>query len=169
MSDSDDLSLDFTVRPLNERDRGWVLEMVRGWGGTDYLVSRGRVIYAADLPGLCAVDGKDMPLGVAAYEVSERECQLVILEALTRFTGIGTALVDAVKRAALAAECRRLWLVTTNDNLDALRFYQRRGFELVAVHRDLRETAQRLKPSIPLVGEYGITLRDEIELEMRLE
>jgi hypothetical protein len=52
--------------------------------------------------------------------------------------------------------------------LEALRFYQRRDFELVAVHRDLRETAQRLKPSIPLVGEFGIPICDEIELEKRL-
>jgi ribosomal protein S18 acetylase RimI-like enzyme len=160
--------LEFTVRPLDRWDRGWVLDVVRGWGDTDYVVSRGRMIYPADLPGFCAVDADDVPAGLAAYELVDGNCQLVILEALSRFAGIGTALVAAVREAAIAAGCRRLWLITTNDNLDALRFYQRRGFELLAVHRDLRGAARRLKPSIPLVGEYGIPIRDELELEMSL-
>jgi GNAT superfamily N-acetyltransferase len=168
MSETHHSRTDFTIRPLDPEDRGWILEIARGWGGTDYVLSRGRVVYPAELPGFCAVGVDDVPLGIAAYEVLDGECQLVVIEALSRFQGIGTALVAAVREAALEAGSRRLWLVTTNDNLDALRFYQRRGFELVAVHRDLREAARRLKPSIPLVGEYGIPIRDEIELEALL-
>jgi|WetSurMetagenome_2_1015567.scaffolds.fasta_scaffold32144_2 ribosomal protein S18 acetylase RimI-like enzyme len=159
-------SLDFTIRPIDQWDRSWVLDVVRGWGDTDYVICRGRTLHPAELPGFCAVAPDDVPVGLAAYELAGGQCQLVILEALTRFQGVGTALVEAVREAAAEAGCARLWLITTNDNLDALRFYQRRGFELVAVHRDLRETARRLKPSIPLVGEYGIPIRDEIELEL---
>jgi RimJ/RimL family protein N-acetyltransferase len=96
------------------------------------------------------------------------ECQLVTLHAFVPFAGIGTRLIEAVRKAALDGGCRRLWLVTTNDNLDALRFYQRRGFSLVAVHRGLRDVARRLKPEIPVVGAYGIPIRDEVELEMLL-
>jgi hypothetical protein len=59
-----------------------------------------------------------------------------------------------------------VWLVTTNDNLDALRFYQRRGLRLVAVHAGAVDEARRLKPEIARVGEYGIPIRDEIELEL---
>ncbi|MBK9123270.1 MAG: GNAT family N-acetyltransferase, partial [Chloroflexi bacterium] len=62
----------------------------------------------------------------------------------------------------------RLWLITTNDNLDALRFYQKRGWHLVAVHRDALNESRRLKPQIPIIGMDGIPLRDEIELEMTL-
>ena len=90
------------------------------------------------------------------------------LDALRQWQGVGTALLAAVRDAAAAAGCRRLWLVTTNDNLDALRFYQRRGMHLVTVHHGLRETARRLKPQIPLTGCFGIPLLDEIELEMPL-
>jgi len=158
----------FTVRPLESGDRAWALDMVRGWGDTDYMVSRGRVIPATALPGFCAVSPDGERVGVALYEPAGREWQLVVLEAVERFTGIGTALVAAVRAAAASAGCHRLWLVTTNDNLDALRFYQRRGFEVAAVHRDLREVARRLKPSISLVGEFGIPIVSEIELEMRL-
>jgi N-acetylglutamate synthase-like GNAT family acetyltransferase len=158
----------YMVRPVEAQDRAWVLDMVRQWGGTDYVISRTRKIFPADLPGFCAASHTDVPLGLATFEIIEGECQLVTLHALEQRMGVGTALVEAVDAAAREADCRRLWLITTNDNLDALRFYQRRGFGLVAVHRDLRDTARRLKPSIPLVGNYGIPIRDELELERTL-
>lgn len=158
----------FRIRPVGERDRDWVVDLVHQWGA-DYVLARARKIYPIELPGFCALDQAGRRIGLATYEITGNECQLVTLHALRRFEGIGTALLSAVRDTAGAAGCRRLWLITTNDNLDALRFYQRRDFELVAVHRDLREVARRLKPSIPLVGEYGIPLRDEIELESVLQ
>ena len=77
-------------------------------------------------------------------------------------------LLEAVVERARARACRRVWLITTNDNVDALRFYQRRGFTLVALHRGAMEQSRRLKPSIPEVGAHGIPIRDELELEQRL-
>jgi RimJ/RimL family protein N-acetyltransferase len=62
----------------------------------------------------------------------------------------------------------RVWLITTNDNTAALRFYQRLGFDLVALHRDAVDAARSIKPSIPLVGNDGIPIRHELELELRL-
>ncbi len=73
-----------------------------------------------------------------------------------------------MERLAARHGCARLWLITTNDNVDALRFYQRRGFELAALHRRaVDESRSRLKPEIPVAGAYGIPIRDEIELEKR--
>lgn len=83
--------------------------------------------------------------------------------------GIGTRLIKAVTQAAQEAGCKRIWLITTNDNLDALRFYQKRGFRLVAVHRHAVDAARQLKPAIPLISNDHIPLHDEIELEMLLE
>ncbi len=161
-------SLSFTIRPIETLDSDWVLSLVREWGD-DFIVSRGRRIFPTRLPGFCAIGSDDDRLGLATYEIMAGECQLVTLHALRLYEGIGTALTEAIREAAVAAGCRRLWLITTNDNLDALRFYQRRGFELVAVHRELRDVARRLKPSIPLIGNYDIPIRDEIELELRLD
>lgn len=70
---------------------------------------------------------------------------------------------------ALLAGCRRLWLVTCNDNLKALGFYQKRGFCLTALHRNVLEVSRKLKPEIPQIGMDGIPLRDEIEMELILE
>ena len=61
-----------------------------------------------------------------------------------------------------------MWLLTTNDNLDALRLYQRHGFRLVQVHPGAVDLARQAKPSIPEVGAYGIPLRDELILERDL-
>ncbi len=161
-------SLSFTIRPVEAPDGDWVLGLVREWGD-DFIVSRGRKIFPTRLPGFCAIGSEGEKLGLATYEITNRECQLVTLHALRPCEGIGTALAAAVRDLATQAGCCRLWVITTNDNLDAVRFYQRRGFELVAVHRDFREVARRLKPSIPLIGDYGIPIRDEIELELRLD
>jgi N-acetylglutamate synthase-like GNAT family acetyltransferase len=158
----------FTIRPVAAQDGDWVLSLVREWGA-DFIVSRGLKIFPTRLPGFCAIGSEGERLGLVTYEISARECQMVTLHALRLHGGIGTALTAAVRDAAVSAGCRRLWLITTNDNLDALRFYQRRGFELVVVHRDFREVARRLKPSIPLIGNYGIPIQDEIELELGLD
>jgi hypothetical protein len=39
---------------------------------------------------------------------------------------------------------------------------------LVAVHRGGVDEARRLKPSIPLIGEHGIPIHDELEFEREL-
>ena len=87
------------------------------------------------------------------------------MNSLAEGEGVGTALLEAVKEAAVIASCERVWLITTNDNLHALHFYQKRGFRLVALYPNALESSRRLKPEIPLTGLDGIPLRDEIELE----
>lgn len=107
--------------------------------------------------------------GVATYVVDGNACELLTLHAATRRTGIGSALVAAVRDLARDAGCRRLWVVTTNDNLDALRFYQRRGFRLARVRPgEVDRSRAMLKPEIPTTGRFDIPIRDEVELEMPL-
>jgi len=103
------------------------------------------------------------------YHVDGRECEIVTINSLEEGVGVGSALLTAVKDKAKSLGCRRLWLITTNDNLNALRFYQKRGLHIAAVYPGAMERSRRLKPSIPLVGKDGIPLRDELELELSLE
>ena len=122
---------------------------------------------ADELPGFKAVlDGK--PAGLVTYRIDGDACEIVTMNSLVERMGIGSALIDAVKEIAAATDCKRLWLITTNDNTAALRFYQKYGFSLVAVHRNAVEQDRLLKPEIPLTGNDGIPIRDEIELEMVL-
>ncbi len=105
-------------------------------------------------------------------DVPERDweqCEILTLHAAAQWHGTGTALIEAVEQLAVQHRCTRLWVITTNDNVDALRFYRRRGFCLVCVHRGAVDHSRAsLKPAIPLAGNYGIPLRDELELEKQL-
>jgi GNAT superfamily N-acetyltransferase len=83
--------------------------------------------------------------------------------------GVGSALLAAVQDIARAAGCRCLWVVTTNDNVEGLRSYQRRGFRLALLRPGAVDRSRELlKPEIPTSGAYGIPLRDKLELEMGL-
>jgi RimJ/RimL family protein N-acetyltransferase len=81
---------------------------------------------------------------------------------------VGTALLSAAREVAADAGCRRIWLVTTNDNTPAMRFYERRGFRQSAVYRDALDRSRVLKPEIPEIGLNGVPIRDEIEYEILL-
>lgn len=154
------------VRPLREGDREWVRETLRDlWGET--VVSRGAVHDPTALPGFVAEEGGER-VGLLTYRIDGADCEVMTIDAFPEGAGAGTALLDAAGRAARGAGCDRVWLITTNDNLRALRFYQRRGFRLVAVHPGALERSRELKPSIPEIGLDGIPLRDELELELRL-
>ena len=132
------------------------------------MVGHGRVYRPAELDGFVAlVDGD--PVGVITFSIDSAACEIVTIDSVREGTGVGTALVEAVVAKARETGCRRVWLITTNDNLRMLRFSQRRGFALVAVHPNALEESRRLKPEIPEVGQHGIPLRDELELELRLD
>jgi GNAT superfamily N-acetyltransferase len=121
-----------------------------------------------DHAALLAWEG-DVLVGVATYVVDGEACELLTLHAEQRFAGFGTALVQAVVRAARNAGCRRLWVVTTNDNVDALRFYQRPGFRLTQLRPGAVDACREtLKPEIPRVGVHQIHMKGELELEMKL-
>ena len=157
----------FALRSLDAADSAWVARHIAQQWGSEIVVAHGAVYRPAELPGFVAVaDGEVM--GLLTYHVEADACEIVTLDSQREGQGIGTALLEATKVAARGAGCRRLWLITTNDNTQALRFYQKRGFHLVTVHRDAVAAARVVKPEIPLIGNDGIPIRDEIELEMPL-
>jgi RimJ/RimL family protein N-acetyltransferase len=158
---------DITIRPINIDDQEWVEQFILEQWGSNKVVSRGVVYYPQDLPGFVAMyDGEKV--GLITYNIVDESCEIVTINSVRPFSGIGTALIEAVKEIALQSGCKRLWLITTNDNMNALRFYQKRGFVLVAIHRNALAISRKLKPEISLIGNKGIPLRDEIELEMIL-
>jgi ribosomal protein S18 acetylase RimI-like enzyme len=155
---------DVVLEPV--ADREILREFVHRWGEPG-IVSRGRLWTADELKAIAAIDGGEI-VGMATWTVEDRDWQIVTIESLRRGTGIGSRLLDALCELARRAHANRIWLITTNDNLDALRFYQRRDFRIVAVHAGAMAESRRIKPSIPEVGSFGIPIRDEIELERRL-
>ena len=123
---------------------------------------------ATTLPGLVAEDDGER-VGLLTYDLDGAALEVVTIDAVRPGAGVGTTLLAAVRDVAKNIGARRVWLVTTNDNLAALRVYQRRGLRLMAVHAGAVDLARELKPSIPALGAYGIPLRDELELELPLD
>jgi N-acetylglutamate synthase-like GNAT family acetyltransferase len=161
-------SLPLQVRPLTTEDSEWVRQfIIEHWGDT-IVVAHGKVYHPHRLPSFVAIL-KGNRVGLLTYALEDEHCEIVTLDSTKPGIGIGTLLLKAVIQAAREAGCKRLWLITTNDNLHGLHFYQKRGFTLVTVHRNGVDAARQLKPAIPLIGNDQIPLHDEIELEMMLE
>ena len=135
--------------------------------GDEFVVAHGMIYYPDTLDGFIALDDDEW-IGEITYTFSEDECEIVSLDSARQGLGIGTMLINKVVEEAREKDCRRIFLITTNDNLNALGFYQKRGFELVAVHRGGVNESRKIKPGISLIGANNIPLRDEIELEMLL-
>jgi GNAT superfamily N-acetyltransferase len=159
--------LDITILPIIAEDLEWIAQFILEHWGSTMVVSRGVVHYPQNLPGFVALY-KDEKVGLITYNIVGRSCEIVTLNSTHPSSGVGTALIEAVRDNAIKSGCKRLWLITTNDNMNALRFYQKRGFMLVAFHRNALELSREMKPEIPFIGNDGIPLRDEVELEMRL-
>lgn len=158
---------EFQIRPVNKEDKAWIIELCNErWAGPMQVV-RGRAHYVDKHPGFIVVQD-DRPVGLITYNIDGDQCEITLLNSLVEGKGIGTALIDAVKDTAISTGCQRLWLITTNDNTNALQFFQKRGFALVAVHPNAMEESRKLKPEIPPLGNDGIPIRDEIELEITL-
>jgi GNAT superfamily N-acetyltransferase len=152
---------------VRQRDEGDRAEVERFLAARhSFRVARlGRLEHPLDHPALVAERDGTLA-GVLTFVLGEEDCEILTLHAAERFGGTGSALVEAVEKLAAGAGCSRLWLITTNDNVDALRFYQRRGFRLAALHPGAVDHSRaQLKSDIPPIGEHGIPLRDELELE----
>jgi len=167
-----------TVRAATPDDAPVVAAIhLAAWGG-NLAVGHGVAYDLATLPTLVAVAPSTAGagsvscagsvVGVLTWTVDGDSLEVVSIDAVPPGHGTGTALLDAAIATARAANLRRVWLVTTNDNLDALRFYQRRGMRIVSVAPGAVDRSRLLKPAIPLVGAHGIPLRDELTLELLL-
>jgi ribosomal protein S18 acetylase RimI-like enzyme len=129
------------------------------------LVSRGIKHDSKKLSGFIAESDKQK-IGICLYKIEGNECEIVVLESYVENSGVGTSLLNKVIENRGRGGYSRIWLITTNDNIDAMWFYQRRGFRKVRTYKNEIAKSRLLKPEIPLIGNHGIEIRDEIELEL---
>jgi len=158
----------FEIKPIGPMDHQAVCDLLVTHWGSPRIVTRGIMHQADHLPGFAAVIDDEI-IGLVTFRIENKECEIISLNSLREKTGIGTALIKKVRNEATRAGCRRLWLVTTNDNTPAIEFYNRRGFRIAAIHNGAIEKSRKLKPEIPMTGIGGVPIIDEIEMEMRLE
>src|SRR5512143_4327604 len=154
-------------RRSSPEDTPHVREFWREHWGDDFVVAHREAYRPEDVLGFIALE-EGQWVGLVTYVLGQTGCEIVSLDSLREGHGIGSHLIDEVTAEARQAGCKRIFLTTTNDNLHALGFYQKRGFVLSALHPRPLEYSRRLKPSIPFIGLHGIPILDEIELEMAL-
>jgi len=155
------------IRCKAEPDRFWVELLSRDAWGSEVVIVHGEMYQPAELDGMIAEVGGEKA-GLATYRIKGGACEIVTLNAMRPGLGIGNLLIRQVTGLAEHKGCEKIWLITTNDNTRALRFYQKNGFHLSGLRVGVMENYRKIKPEIPLTGEDGIPIRDEIELEMEL-
>ena len=149
-----------TVRSLADGDRDWARKLIAETWGVPVVSPGGVYEDPAGLDGFVAEDADGRRVGLLTHRVADGRCEVVGLVVLEEGRGHGRALMEAARAAAREAGCERLWLITTDDNSDALGFYRALGMEEVERHPDFVDVVRRVKP-----GTAGY--RDAVELEWR--
>jgi GNAT superfamily N-acetyltransferase len=153
--------------PLSPDDWRWLADIWRReWGG-ETVVTKGHMHRLTDLLAVIAWN-EDARVGAATFAVGRDACELISANSMVVRKGIGTALLRAVEAEAQALGCQRIRLTITNDNLDALRFYQKQGYRLTRLYPGGVHTSRKLKADPPEIGRHGIPIRDELEMEKEL-
>jgi len=155
------------IQCISAEYRGAVNKILKDEWNCPPSVSRGKAIDTTILPGFISLSDNKIS-GVITYNIEGHECEIVTLNSLEENKGIGTALINAAVAVAKENGCHRLWLITTNDDIGAIRFYQRKGFDLAAAYINAIEKAREIKPSIPLIGMNNISIKHELEFEIKL-
>jgi GNAT superfamily N-acetyltransferase len=137
---------------------------IESWSAPFVVSKEGQIHHIDDVEGFIA-EKEGKPIGLITYMITNAECEVTSINSLEEGFGAGISLMNRLEESVKDVGCIRLWVMTTNDNLNALRFYQKRGYRLVAIHRDAMTYVRKLKPDLPLIGMDDIPLRDMIELE----
>ena len=154
------------IKPISQADTDWVKAITKEKFGTDYIFDAGKKKFPYKLPGFIAYLGSKK-VGILTYEIIKNSCEIVTIESLRERIGIGSLLLEKLKKNAKNKSCGRIWLITTNDNLNAIDFYQNRGFKISNIYPGaVTKTRETIKPEIPLYEQNGIEIKDEIELEL---
>ncbi|MFL0364880.1 GNAT family N-acetyltransferase [Pseudobacillus sp. 179-B 2D1 NHS] len=141
---------------------------IEHWGSPEMVISSG-IFDCTKLKGFAVVNEKEVIVGYITYVIGSNECEIISLDSIEEGKGIGSALLQKVEQTAKEEGCNMIKLITTNDNLHALKFYQKRGYYLTELYRGAVVEARKLKPEIPDLGNDGIPVHDEILLTKLLD
>lgn len=149
-------------RKLQNNDKEWAAKFIQDHWISDIVVVHKTVYYPVKLKGFLA-EYKSEKIGLVTFKIVNKNCEIVTLNSIRENKGVGTRLVKKIIGLARKEKCKKVWLMTTNDNIKAIYFYQKLGFQLLKVYPNAVEESRKFKPDIPESGENGIPIRDELE------
>ena len=155
------------IRKIVESDYLWIKQEWIQHFGSEKIISKGISYYPHKVPGYIA-EMNNKRIGHISYFIHELDCEIVSLVVNMANSGIGSTLIEKVVSVAKKTGSKRVWLLTTNDNSNAIRFYQKKGFNIAALFPNSISELRKIQPEIPLLGFDDIPIRDEIEFEMIL-
>ena len=159
--------MEYNIEKITEKNRQKVNDiLINEWESTNIII-RGKIINGTKLDGFLAVKDNEI-IGLITYMIENNECEIVSLNSFEENKGIATRLINIVKELAVKKKCVRLKLITTNDNIKGIEFYQKRGFVFSNIYVNAIESSRKLKPEIPMFADNGLPIRDEIEFEIKL-
>lgn len=154
----------YQIVPIETELREKVVAFITENWGSSIIVTKGKIHRAEELQGYVVLyNGKVQAL--ITYNISGGECEIVSLDSLLENQGIGTCLIEKVIQTVTNNGCKRVWLITTNDNTKAIRFFQRRGFDMIGLYINAIQESRKIKPQIPLRGFDDIPILHEIEFQ----
>jgi ribosomal protein S18 acetylase RimI-like enzyme len=149
---------------VNNEMRNKIADFFSENWGAPIIVTRGKIHTVEDVQGYAVIIDEEIK-SLITYCIEKGECEIVSLDSQIENQGIGTSLIEKVIETAKEHQCKRVWLITTNDNIKAIRFYQRRGFNIAGLYINAIQESRRIKPQIPLYGFDEIPILHEIEFE----
>lgn len=152
---------------INKENRSQVTAFIAEHWLSTKMIIRGDIIDMTQVDGIVVYDNEKI-VGLLTYSITDHTCEITSLNSLIEKQGIGTSLIQHIIAIARQKQCKRIIVVTTNDNIDAIRFYQKRGFDMARLYHNALDVSRKLKPEIPLIGENDIPLQHEIEFEYLL-
>lgn len=158
---------EFEIFKIRKEDEIQVADFIAENWGSPTIISKGKIHDVSKLPGfICR--GHNNTIGLITYNIENNECEIVTLNSKINNQGLGSKLIRQIIDVAKEHDCKRVWAITTNDNLNAIRFYQKNGFEWVGFYKDAIKVSRKFKPEIPELGNDNIPIKHEIEFEYRL-
>jgi GNAT superfamily N-acetyltransferase len=150
------------VREASEDDRRLAFELFRREFGSRPLVADGHPV-TLDGIGLLVAETEGGVTGALAWRAAARGLHILAMatDPMWQRSGVGGQLLAEAEQLARQQSHARVIVTLTNDNIPALYFYQRRGYQLSLVLAGA--VAAHLRDSPP-AGFAGIPIRDEIQL-----
>lgn len=155
------------IRAVSPQNRTNINDFIKSRWFSEDMVVRGEIVNMTILPVFAAYEEGTIK-GLITYRINGSECEIMSLDSLIEKQGIGTTLLNKVIETAAQRKCTKVKLITTNDNINAIRFYQKRGFDMVHLYHNSIDISRKLKPSIPVLGDFDIPIKHEIEFEMNI-